>query len=70
MTGTEFGPGGLLVVEATNDGDAIRLEIFPDCSGPWIESWRMFGLGDNDEYWVYPAAAGRTPHGGRDRTTT
>jgi hypothetical protein len=59
VTATEFGPGGRLVVEATEDGDAVRLEVFPDCSGPWIESWRLFRLGTTDEHFVYPTAAGR-----------
>lgn len=59
VTAAEFGPGGLLIVEATSDGDAIRLEVFPDCSGPWIESWRLFELSDDGEHFVYPEAADR-----------
>jgi hypothetical protein len=59
VTGTELGPGGRLAVEATGDRDPIRLEVFPDCSGPWIESWRLFGLGDGEGHFVYPEAAGR-----------
>ncbi|MFF1610462.1 hypothetical protein ACFVYA_22005 [Amycolatopsis sp. NPDC058278] len=59
VTGTEFGPAGLLAIEAANDGDPIRLEVVPDCSGPWIESWRLFDLGDGERHFVYPEAAGR-----------
>ncbi|MBE8522127.1 hypothetical protein ILP97_32370 [Amycolatopsis sp. H6(2020)] len=59
VTAAEYGPGGLLVIEATNDGDPIRLEVFPDCSGPWIESWRLFALEEGSGHFVYPEAAGR-----------
>ncbi|WP_206784965.1 hypothetical protein [Amycolatopsis sp. MtRt-6] len=59
VTGAKLGPGGEVVLEATNDGDPIRLEIFPDCSGPWIESWRLFALDEGAGSYVYPEAAGR-----------
>lgn len=55
----ELGPGGLLVVEADGDAETIRLEAVPACSGPKIESWRFFELGNNDDHYVYPEAAGR-----------
>jgi hypothetical protein len=42
VTGTELGPGGLLVVEAVNGSDLIRLEVIPETSSPKVESWRLF----------------------------
>ncbi|MEU0535455.1 hypothetical protein [Amycolatopsis tolypomycina] len=54
VTDAKLGPGGQVVVEATDDGDPIALEIFPDCSGPWIESWRLFALEEGSEHFVYP----------------
>lgn len=59
VTGAEVGPGGLLALEATNSSDSIRLEVMPVSSGPKVESWRLFAVGDSTEHYVYPEAAGR-----------
>jgi hypothetical protein len=59
VTGTELGPGGLLVVEAVDDSDLIRLEVIPETSGPKVESWRLFARDKSSEHFVYPEAAGR-----------
>jgi hypothetical protein len=59
VTGAEIGPGGLLFVETVNGSDSIRLEIVPDSSGPKVESWRLFTVGNVEEHHVFPEAAGR-----------
>lgn len=59
VTGADIGPGGLVVVEATSGSDSIRIEVIPESSGPKVESWRLFAVGDNGEHYVYPEAAGR-----------
>jgi hypothetical protein len=59
VTGAEVGPGGFLTVDVVNGTDPIRLEVIPMSSGPKVESWRLFAVGNRDEHYVYPEAAGR-----------
>ncbi|MEV4604701.1 hypothetical protein AB0K15_46025 [Amycolatopsis sp. NPDC049253] len=59
VTGADLGPGGVVVVEAAGGSDSIRIEVIPDSSGPKVESWRLFAVGDHGEHYVYPEAAGR-----------
>ncbi|MEV8607998.1 hypothetical protein AB0383_08690 [Amycolatopsis sp. NPDC051373] len=60
MAGAEIGTGGQLIVEAVTGSDSIRIEVIPVSSGPKVESWRLFAVGDNDDgHFVYPEAADR-----------
>ncbi|MEV6902172.1 hypothetical protein [Amycolatopsis sp. NPDC051372] len=59
VAGAEIGTGGQLIVEAVTGSDSIRIEVIPVSSGPKVESWRLFAVGDNDDHFVYPEAADR-----------
>ena len=58
VTRSELETAGALGVEAANGPHVLRLEAIPMTSGPTVESWRLFRLGDSVHH-VYPAAADR-----------
>ncbi|HTI21775.1 MAG TPA: hypothetical protein VL652_12335, partial [Kutzneria sp.] len=58
VVGSDLETAGLLAIEATDGSDVIRLEIIPMTSGPKVESWRLFRVGDSVHH-VFPEAAGK-----------
>lgn len=46
VTQATLGAGGVVRLEC---GDGLRLEVFPDVSGP-VECWRLFVKGSDDHY--------------------